>query len=375
MDTLKEQIARYSKLASNGVMTLNAETLAQAAQEAPEHRVELGVMERYHGQRLGVNNAIEHYYRVTLVAAVYARCGSDESAQYPIQRVIQHSEELAQVTREGVREIDSRDAWFTVTRNAVIHLSEKIMKELTAQAPGTDSRWRRGLVKADHAIAWNDGAPPTGAPVEWLRPSGEVHAINGESLGEFERPVTPSLGFLNTQGLPTEKLEPGDTLRYQATSVLPVAGLALEATSFPPDWLPEPHWRLRLAAEALSRKLDIRIIPLEQSTKERVERILVLNVSSLKSDSRQDGADFSAQWRLRVVDALSGTGGTPSFKTGVQADTHIGRESGTAALNPPDLSGWGLKYFVDSLDRLAAMASSKGATAAMTAAHSGEIQN
>ena len=101
--------------------------------------MEVGVVERYHGQRAGANNSVEHYYRITLAAAVYGRYGSEESAQYPVQRVIQHSEELAQVTREGVREIDPVDAWFTVTRNAVIRLSEKIVTELTTQVPGAES--------------------------------------------------------------------------------------------------------------------------------------------------------------------------------------------------------------------------------------------
>ena len=163
LQKLKEQVARYSELASNGIMTLHAETLAQVAREAPEYRVEVGAVERYHGQRAGANNSIEHYYRVTLAAAVYRRYGSEESAQYPLQQVIQHSEELAQVTREGVREIDPADAWFTVTRNAVIRLSEKIDKELTTQVPGSESAWRQGVVQANHSIVWDGGPTPSGS--------------------------------------------------------------------------------------------------------------------------------------------------------------------------------------------------------------------
>jgi hypothetical protein len=367
---LKEQVARYSKLASNGIMTLHAETLAQAALATPEYRVEVGAVERYHGQRAGANRSVEHYYRVTLAAALYGRRGSEESAQYPLLRVIQHSEELAQVTREGVREIDPVDAWFTVTRNAVIRLSEKIVKELTTQVPGTETAWRQGVVQANHSIAWDGGPPPAGAPVEWLRPSGEVRASDGDSLGMFERLVVPSQGFLNAQGLQAEKLEPGDTLRYQAVAGLPVVGLALEAATPAPVWMLEPGWQLKLAADALSHALDIRIVPFAPSATERVERILILNVSALKADASQDGALFSGQWRLRLADASGGSSGSPSFKTGVQTETRAAHESGAPALSPPDLSGWTLRYVADSLKKLAAMASTKGARAAVIAARS-----
>jgi hypothetical protein len=372
---LTEQVARYSKLASNGVMTLHAETLAQAARQTPEYRVEVGVVDVYHGQRAGANQSVDHYYRVTLAAALYRRSGSEESAQYPLLGVIQHAEELAQVTREGVRETDPADAWFTVTRNAVIRLSEKIVKELTAQAPGMESGWRQGVVQASRSVAWEGGLPPAGAPVEWLRPSGEVHAIGGELLGRFERPMVPSRGFLNAQGLPSEKLEPGDLLRYQTVAVLPVVGLQLEPAAPAPGWMLAPGWQLRLAADALSHALDIRIVPFEPSATGRVEHVLVLNVSALAAEARQDGALFGGQWRLRLVDASSGTGGNPSFKTGIQTETHATRESGTPALSPPDLSGWALRYVADSLKKLAAMASTKGATAAVIAARSEGTRN
>jgi hypothetical protein len=367
---LTEQVARYSKLASNGIMTLHAESLAQAAQETPEYRVQVGAIERYHGQRAGANRSIEHYYRVTLGAALYRRWGSGDAAQYPVQRVIQHTEELAQMTREGVRDLDPVDAWFTVTRNAVIHLSEKIVTELTTQAPGTESAWRRGVVQANRSIVWDGGAPQAGAPVEWLRPSGDVFTPGGESLGRYERPIVPSRGFLNAQGLQAENLEPGDTLRYQATAMQPVVGLALDGTSSAPLWMLDPGWQVRLAADALAHALDLKIVPFEPTAIRPVERVLILNVSALKADASQDGATFSGQWRIRLVDAAAGDSETPSFKTGVQTDTRVARESGTPALNPPDISGWTLKYVADSLKTLTAMAGTKGARAAVTAARS-----
>lgn len=372
---LKEQVARFSKLASNGVMTLHAETLVQAALEAPEYRVEVGVVERYHGLRTGANQSIEHYYRVTLAAAAYGRCGSEESAQYPLQRIIQHSEELAEITRDGVREIDPADAWFTVTRNAVIHLSEKIVKELTTQAPGTESGWRHGSVQPDRSIVWESGAPPAGAPIEWLRPSGEVRAASGEVLGKFERPMAPSQGYLNAQVLQREKLEPGDALRYQATAVLPVVGLAIETMAPAPDWMIEPAWLLKLAADGLSHALGFRIVPLEQAASGRVERMLILNVAALKADTSQDGALFSGQWRLRLVDASVGASANPRFKMGVQTDARVDKESSAPSLKPPDVSGWALKYVADSMTKLAAAASTKGVNAAVTAASSEATHN
>ena len=105
----------------------------------------------------------------------------------------------------------------------------------------------------------------------------------------------------------------------------------------------------------------------EQFANGRVERMLILNVSALKADTGPAGALFSGQWRLRLVDASAGASGNPSFKTGVQTDTRANRESGATALNPPDLSGWALRYVADSLKKLAEMAITKGARAAVVA--------
>jgi hypothetical protein len=212
-------------------------------------------------------------------------------------------------------------------------------------------------------------------PVEWLRPSGEVRASGGELLGKLERLMVPSQGFLNAQSLQAQKLEPGDTLRYQANALLPLVGLALEPSTSAPGWMLEPEWQLRLAADALARSLNIRIVPFEQPANWRVERMLILNVSGLKADTGQDGALFSGQWRLRLVDASAGASGNPSFKTGVQTDTRANRESGASALNPPDLSGWTSRYVADSLKKLAEMAIAKGARAAVIGASSQETHN
>ena len=137
----------------------------------------------------------------------------------------------------------------------------------------------------------------------------------------------------------------------------------------------EPGWQLRLAADALSHALDIRIVPFEASAMGRVQHVLVLNVSALKADVRLDSALFSGQWRLRLVDASSGTSGNPSYKTGIQTETLAAHESAAPALDPPDLSGWALRYVADSLKKLAAMASTKGATAAVIAARSEGTRN
>jgi hypothetical protein len=202
-----------------------------------------------------------------------------------------------------------------------------------------------------------------------------VSDADGKVLGKFERLMIPSQGFLNAQSLLAEKLEPSDTLRYQANAALPLVGLALEPATPAPDWMVAPDWQFRLAADALSRALDIRIVPSDQDGNDRVERMLILKVSALKADILQDGAVFSGQWRLRLVDASTGASGNPSFKTGVQTDTRADREPGAPSLNPPDLSGWTLRYVADSLKKLADMANTKGARAAVVAARSEGITN
>ena len=152
--------------------------------------------------------------------------------------------------------------------------------------------------------------------------------------------------------------------------MLPVVGLQLEPATPAPGWMFEPGWQLRLAADALSHALDIRIVPVESSAIERLQHVVVLNVSALKADVRPDGALFSGQWRLRLVDASFGTSGNPSFKTVIQTETRAAHESGAQALNTPDLSGWALRYVGDSLKKLGAMAGTKGARAAIVAERS-----
>ena len=62
--------------------------------------------------------------------------------------------------------------------------------------------------------------------------------------------------------------------------------------------------------------------------------------------------------------------GTQGFKTVIQTETRAAHESGAQALNPPDLSGWALRYVGDSLKKLGAMAGTKGARAAIVAERS-----
>jgi hypothetical protein len=95
----------------------------------------------------------------------------------------------------------------------------------------------------------------------------------------------------------------------------------------------------------------------------------------LKADANQDGALFSGQWRLRVVDAAAGASATPSLKTGVQTDARVGNESNRPSLNPPDVSGWSLRYVADSLTKLATASITKGAKAAVIAASSQATHN
>jgi len=374
---LKETVGRYSTLANNGALTLNLETMVQAARENPLLRVEVGVIERYHGQREGPNKSVEHYYRLTLAAAVYRRCGSEVSPQYPIQEVIQHSEELASVTRPGVRETAPADAWFTITRNAVIRLSEKIVKDLTAMnnESGDDTVWRKGVVGVNHVVEWGREEPVAGTPIEWARPAGDVYSANGESLGKYERRMIPSKGFLNAHVLPGEKLQVGDVLRYQTTAdSRPIVAFALEPEAPTLEWTPEVHWQLRVAADTLSRALDMILLPVEQPTNVQAERTLVLNVQALRADANADGALFTGQWRLRLMGSSNGSESSALFKTGVQTDTRVSREPSRAALLPLDVSGWSMRYVADSLKKLAEASRAKGITAVL-ATQSEEIKD
>ena len=360
---VSEEISRYSKLVKGNTMTMHRETLVRTANLNPEKIVEIGVLGAYHGMRQQPDGRLEHYFRIQFGATVRPRAGDDDSgALFPLDAVILHEEELARIEMAGVRELTPADAWFTLCRNGVIHLTEKVRQKAAEPVAGS---WKlaEGRVGADGTVAWDGNqAPSPSAPLQWFRPAGEIRdAGTGASLGLFLSPMTPSLGYLNANCLKSEKTRPGDILRFTSHA----AGSPLVLLAEPelpeglPDWLGPKDWLVRLASLHLTEAAGCRALPPETTGSEGLPRV-GLHLSVLKAEQAEGKTTFSGQWRGRVFEPGVGPGGTPLLKFGVAyEETHSFPGSGSP-LSPDDRQGWGCQYAGSALGKLFETGRNKG---------------
>ena len=128
LEQLDEEMNRASKGVVRTLQVSYRANLVQEASENPDRKIELGIVERYHGTRVKPSGAKENYYRVTIAACLRERTGPDNFPVYAVSSVLQHVEELANVEEAGVREVDPESVYLTLFRNAVIHIAEKLQK-------------------------------------------------------------------------------------------------------------------------------------------------------------------------------------------------------------------------------------------------------
>jgi len=355
LQRLHDHIARHSQLAQANFLTLDQRETAQAALETPDRRVDLGVLGAYHGTRNKADGSLEHYYRIQLGAAVFARVGEGDAAWYPLRSFLEQTEEMAQVEQEGVRELDANAAWFTVCRNAVIHLAAKVQADLLA-IPVGDQEWKEGVVNAVRQPQWKGVVPARFTPLQWFRPSGELKDASGRSLGPLLIPQPPSKGFLNLSCLEGEKLASGDVLRFSGSpSADPLIPLAQPILEGAPNWLPDDAWLAPMTAQALMAPGRCRFHLLENPVASGLR--LVLQVGALASTTVGDTTTFTGQWRVRLqagpdVDP-------PLLKFGLQTDHAQKLDKPAEALRPLDTGAWAMDYVRDTLRRLAETATKK----------------
>ncbi len=362
LQKIHEYIARHSQLAQANFITLEQRELALIAKEAPDRIAELGILDRYHGTRMKAGGSVEHYYRVQLGAVLLTKVGADEAARYPLNGFLEHSEELAQVEQEGVRELDAEAAWFTVCRNGVINLAKKLQAQMLA-LPSGDREVREATIDAGRMPQWKGGAPGSFAPLQWLRSAGELMDEKGASLGPLWLAQMPSRGFLNAAGLSKEKLEPGDLLRGSgAAANLPLVAFGVPELGGAPAWLPEAAWLAPMAAAALASPAACRFVLSENGA--GFEHTVVLNGSTFGSTTAGDATSFTGQWRVRVQAQGEAQ---PILKFGLQTD-HVQRlERPAEALHPLDTGSWSLDYVRDSLKKLGDSAVKKNLNQALAA--------
>jgi hypothetical protein len=353
-----QTINAYSLQAEGNLTSFDRETLVQSARETPDRLVEMGILERFHGRRPKQDGSVEHYYRLTLAASVGALAGAEDRPSYPLDAVVKHQEEYALVVATGIRELDEKDAWFTVCRNGVINLGRKL-REGAMSGAAAGRTLREGTVGPGGAVDWQGGQPDALAPLTWLRPEGEAVGSNGQSLGPCFAVLQPRQGYLNPSVLAGEKLKPGDVLRYEASAqAKPLASIELLLQANPPSWFPEPLWVERLAAKMLAAAGDARFVPAEAGRALGTEKRVKVLVSALGASEQAGGMSFTGQWRFQLFPAQAAEGAPPSLKFGIQSDAPMSIPAD--ALRPLDTGGWGLEYTTGALKKLAESGAGKG---------------
>ena len=349
---LSENISNHSKAIRGNLASFDRRTLVETAKLSPDFRVEVGIQNQYHGTRTKSDKSIEHLYRLTLLAAVYRREGTPESETYPLLGVFGTPLEVARVEMAGVRDIDSSASWFTLCRNAAINLATAVRESILATPRHQDSARREGTVDDRKVVRWAQGEPAPYAPLQRLRPYGELVSPDGGALGTFLLPVPPSQGYLNSGNLSKEPLRPGDLIRYDADVVTaPLLQVQMDDFSAPPLWKLDKAWLLRLVAGRITQGWRCKVVSPDpddsRSTSLLQAKRLMITLSALAA--QQEGADlvFQGQWRARLLPPEASISAPPLMKFGVEVQQR--RTLSAHPLLPVDSDQWLTRYVDDAL--------------------------
>lgn len=358
---VSDALSRQTTLAQVEDLSVQRETLTELAKENPEWRVDIGILNGYHGLRRRPDGRIEHYFRLHMAAAILLR--ADEGSLYPLHQVLEQEEEWAQEEQAGVRALDVDAAWFTVCRNAVVRLAGKVRTTLEA-VPRQGLSLLEASINKSGAPDWPTAKPGPHAPLTWLRPVGEVLTPEG-SLGPCYKLMLPSQGFLTPSNLAKENLKPGDVLRFSgASSETPLVGLLPAQGMEAPAWMPDPAWWQPLAAKALQGEARCRFVLDPQPT---LPRHVAFWGEKLAIGSNGDGSLLSGQWRLRVLPAPGTPDLPPTLKFGFQTEQRPVGTASQATLQPVDQGRLGLEFLRRALAQMAETGRTKDLSRAILA--------
>lgn len=358
---LAQEISGHSKLVAGNVGTFERENLVIKAASNPDCKIEIGVLERYHGTKTMPDGTIQNYYRLTLAASLEERTGPEEAPLYALASVITYVEEKTTVEAVGIRELDPSATYLALYRNAVINLAIKVReKSMDPYQTGILQEAVVGKVGID----WKGAPPGSFTQLSWLRPGGEVLGRDGEPLGQLYRFMQPAQGYLNVSVVAKEKLEAGDVLRYRSDSKLsrPVVALELLTPGTAPTWLPESSWLLRLAGSSIGLAGDVQIIPLQEGDPIPfgVQKISVVKVAALSSSSQGQGITYTGQWRCLVRLEGSDPATPPLLQLGIQNNYTPTLKAAGPTLQPLDTGGGGMDYTLNALKSLADAGTQQG---------------
>jgi hypothetical protein len=357
---LSQKVSSRSKEAVLNYGDFARDNFVQRANHNPDRKVEIGVLERYHGAKTKPDGSKLNYYRVTLAASIEERAGTDESPVYAVASVVTQAEELQNVEAAGIREIDPSSVYLTLYRNAIIHLAEKARASM---AGPYQVDVQKDSVVSGSGIDWSGNQPGAFTPLSWLRPYGEVVSSDNKPLGTLYRVMLPTQGYLNVSSVSREKLEAGDILRYKSSSQKsrPLVGITLAEREVPPEWVPEKRWLEILAGSDLANAGNAQIIPLVDGdpTPFGIEKTATVKIGALGVSSEGKTTTFTGQWRCQVRAQGSEPTAPPLLQFGLQSDLPVTLKSNDPSLIPLDTGGWGLDYTLNALKAFAEMGSKK----------------
>ncbi len=370
-ELIREQAnARFSRVRESGQsVSVSRDSKTEESLANPDLTVEFRILNVYHGTRRQENGVVQHLYRCQLGATVLKfekdlknPSFNQEGTPPAIVAALDHTEEIPLEELPGIRKIDQRAVWFSLCRNAMIGLAEKLRARLE-KVPHNLPTYHEGRVEASGQIQWLGRKPSPGQPLDWLRPGGELRGPDGRSLGVFFQPLRPVQGIRPTlHSLGAEKLKPGDQLRFK--------DMALQKT---PVWLMPPELdkesglgleeaHLYLAMELLRQIPNFQFVKVEDLEQAAgPAKGLKVMLSAWTEKVSLGKTTLSAQARIRLLKVPEGP--EPLFKAGVQVEHQIEEEQqgGTSSgLKPLDQRARKLKFLKESIDRLIQLALQKG---------------
>jgi hypothetical protein len=358
-DEAIHEVSLYTGLVQQELMTIHQGALLQIAKENPEFRIVLFDAASYSGIT-AEKAAVEHRYRATMGAALFARHGDGETPLYGLVQVFLKNEYLGRMSEAGVREVDDRAAIFSAWRNTAIELAREVLA--SGKLGGVDTPTVvDGEIGADRAPVWPPGLrPDSHAPLLWLRPAGTI-ALGGTGKASYYRVQTPSLGYLTEAVANAEKLKAGDKLRYTRMGTrAELLGLRFEIA--PKDAAPllDGDVVRQIVAGHLAETLGREIVSVDGSARQEgaLDGIPVLRcyVSSVSELANSAGLSYSGQWRLQL---LPSTGSPAVAKVGIEVTSHV-TSSEAAALKPLDQTAYRIQYFAKALDQLSSAMRAEG---------------
>ena len=316
-----DAVARNATLVRSGRLTVHQQTLVRAAQENPDLTIDLAELERWSGRRAGKDNESERWFRLRLGATVSLTAGEGASGCGEVAKTVAVVEERAVVEQPGVREVDVAALWFSLERNALIKLAERV-REALGPLVGPLGDLATGRVDRAGRVEWERGrAPGRSTPLAWYRPRGTVRGRDGIELGRLLQPMQPKLGFLNLSVLVKERVAAGDELQYRAAGAeKPRSLFRADASYEGAPWLYPAEWLVRCAAARFGEAFGVAAVVCGPRSAALGLPTLALEVSGVSRESDGRRTALRGTWRLRAYPSGAGAGVEPEFRFGVQFD-------------------------------------------------------